>query len=301
MGEMGRDIWGKGGVSANYLDLLVGGRRLELAGEVDDGHVNGGDTEGHAGELPLHLGVALGDRLGRAGRRGDDVDRGGAAGAPVALHGTVDGELGGGGGVDGGHEALLDAELLVDGLDDRREPVRRARGARDHRHRLGVVLLGVDADDNRGRLGVLGRGGDDHLLGATLDVLHAALGRGERAGRLAHVLHARGRPRDLGRVARGGERDGEAVDEEAIVGHLAGAGVAAVDGVVLEEVLHVLGRHRRVDVLEDEGVAGHGDAHDLAADAAEAVDAELDGGVRVGRHGDRRGEAHGSGGEREHD
>ena len=33
---------------------------------------------------------------------------------------------------DGGHEALLDAELLVDPLHERREAVRRARRARDH-------------------------------------------------------------------------------------------------------------------------------------------------------------------------
>ena len=33
---------------------------------------------------------------------------------------------------DRGHEALLDAELLVDHLHERREAVRRARRARDH-------------------------------------------------------------------------------------------------------------------------------------------------------------------------
>ena len=56
-------------------------------------------------------------------------------------------------------------------------------------------------------------------------------------------------------------------------------------GVVLEQVLHVLRSHRRVDVLEDERLAVDGNAHDLAADAAEAVGAELDqrvGAIRLG-------------------
>ena len=65
------------------LDVVVRRRGLELAGEVDDRDVDGRHTEGHAGELALHHRVALGDGLGGAGRRRDDVRRGGAAGTPV--------------------------------------------------------------------------------------------------------------------------------------------------------------------------------------------------------------------------
>merc|ERR1719424_1328447 len=67
----------------------------------------------------------------------------------------------------------------------RREAVGGARGAGDDRHRLGVVVVLVDADDEGGRLGVLGGRGDDHLLGAALDVLHAVGRRREGAGGLA--------------------------------------------------------------------------------------------------------------------
>ena len=84
----------------------------------------------------------------------------------------------------------------------------------------------------------------------------------------------------------GGQRHLRAVDEEArIAVNRAGAQEEAVHGVVLEQVLHVLRSHRRVDVLEDERLAVDGNAHDLAADAAEAVDAELDrqvGAIRLG-------------------
>merc|ERR1719258_411908 len=172
--------------------------------------------------------------------------------SPFMLPSTV--QLGGGRGVHGGHEALLDAELLVDHLHQGREAVGRARRARHNRHR-GVVLILVDANHQGGGVRILGGRGDDDLLGAALDVLHAALGRGERAGRLAHVLDASVLPRDLGRVTGGRQGDRQAVDDETIVLDLEGAREAAVHGVVLEQVLHVLRGHGRVNVLEDERVA----------------------------------------------
>merc|ERR1719387_937955 len=178
------------------------------------------------------------------------------------------------------------------------EAVGGARGTGDNIHRRRVVFVLVDADDEGGRLGVLGGRGDDHLLGAAVDVLHAVGRRREGAGGLADVLDAGVLPRDLRGVARRGERDGQAVDGEAAFNDLAGAREAAVDRVVLEQVLHVLGRHGRVDVLEHERLTVHGDAHDLAADAAEAVDAQLDRGVGVGRHADRAGERERGGSER---
>ena len=36
-------------------DLVVGGVLLEPDGQIDDGHVGGGDTESHAGELAVEL------------------------------------------------------------------------------------------------------------------------------------------------------------------------------------------------------------------------------------------------------
>merc|ERR1719405_205724 len=116
------------------------------------------------------------------------------------------------------------------------EAVGRARRARDNRHRRLVLVL-VDANHQGRGLGVLGGRRDDDVLGAAVDVLHAALGRGERAGRLAHVLDAGVLPRDLGRVAGRREGDVNAVDLEALARKLAGAREAAVHGVVLEQVL----------------------------------------------------------------
>eukprot|EP00965_Chrysotila_dentata_P209899 6185564-Pleurochrysis_carterae.AAC.2 len=57
--------------------------------------------------------------------------------------------------------------------------------------------------------------------------------------------------------------------------------------VVLKEVLHVVRGHGGVDVLERERLAVNGDTHDLAANAAEAVHAKLDGRIST-THGDGR-------------
>merc|ERR1719258_90582 len=175
------------------------------------------------------------------------------------------------------------ATALAAPVEDGMMLAEAARRARHDGHR-GLILVLVDANHQGRGLGVLGGRRDDDVLGAALDVLHAALGGGERAGRLADVVDTDRGPRDLGRVAGGRERDRHAVDGKAVTGDLAGAGEAAVHGVVLEQVLHVLRGHGRVDVLQHHRLTVHGNTHHLAADAAEAVDAELDRGVGVGAH-----------------
>mmetsp|Transcript_23254 Transcript_23254/g.68964 ORF Transcript_23254/g.68964 Transcript_23254/m.68964 type:complete len:290 (+) Transcript_23254:1003-1872(+) len=277
-------------------DVRVGSLLAEDARQVDDGDVGRRHAERHAGQLAVQVRQHLADGLGGAGRGRDDVLARAAAAAPVLARGAVDRLLRGGRRVHGRHQALDDPVLLVDDLGEWREAVGRAGGVGQNVDVLRVLGL-VDAHDKHRR--VRRRRRDDHLLGAALDVLHAVGRRREGASGLADVLDAGVLPRDLRGVARRGERDGQAVDGEATLHDLAGAREAAVDRVVLEQVLHVLGRHGRVDVLEHERLAVHGDAHDLAADAAEAVDAQLDRGVGVGRHADRAGERERGGSERE--
>ena len=73
--------------------------------------------------LPLEGRDDLGDGLGGSGGGGDDVAGGGTSSAPVLLGGGVDDGLGGGHGVDGGHEGLVNAEGVVDALEARSEAV----------------------------------------------------------------------------------------------------------------------------------------------------------------------------------
>ena len=263
------------------LDLVVAGALGELDGEVDDGHVSSADTEGHAGELAVKLGDDRADGLGGTRSRGDDVARGGAAGAPVlaALGGAVNGELGGRHSVDSRHEALLNAPLVVDDLGERRKAVGGARRVGHDGHVLGVLVV-VDAHDEHRGL-VLGGGGDDDLLGTlgTLEMQRALGAIGEDAGALADVLDAGVGPRDLLGVLGGEDGDALAVDRDRVLVVGDGALEVAVHGVVLELVNHVLGRHERVVDGGDLDVAVltfERSAENEAADATETVDANLD-------------------------
>ena len=176
------------------LDLLHRGLLAQPDGEVHHRHVRGGHAEGHAGQLAVQVGDHLADGLGGAGGGGNDVLSGAAAVAPVLAAGAVHGLLGGGGGVHGGHQALYNGEVVVDHLGHRRQAVGGAGSVGHHLH-VGLVGVQVHATDEHGR--VSGRGGDDHLLGAALEVSARLLDGGEHAGRLDDVLSARLRPRDV--------------------------------------------------------------------------------------------------------
>lgn len=102
--------------------------------------------------------------------------------------------MGGGGGVDGGHEAFDDAELVVEDLGERSQAVGGAGGVGDDLGALGIVGLEVDtADEHRS---VSGRSSDDDLLGTTLDVSVGLVHGGEDTGGLDNVVDASLAPRD---------------------------------------------------------------------------------------------------------
>lgn len=82
-------------------------------------------------ELAVKAGDDLADSLGGAGGGGDDVAVNTTATTPVFVRGTVNGLLGSGGGVDGGHQGLDDTELVVDDLGERCQAVGRAGGVGD--------------------------------------------------------------------------------------------------------------------------------------------------------------------------
>jgi hypothetical protein len=135
--------------------------------------------------------------------------------------------------VDGGHETLDDAELVVDNLGEGRKAVGRAGRVGDDGV-LGVVRLKVDTADEHGCVS-RGRRNDD-LLGSTLQVGRGLLGCGEDTGRLDDIMGANGAPGDIGGVLLGKDRDGLALDPELAILGLYSALEAAVDGVILEHV-----------------------------------------------------------------
>mmetsp|Transcript_20215 Transcript_20215/g.68616 ORF Transcript_20215/g.68616 Transcript_20215/m.68616 type:complete len:403 (-) Transcript_20215:9-1217(-) len=266
------------GLDGRLDGVLVRGR-AEARRQVHDGHVGRGHAEGHARELAVEGGDHLAHGLGRARGRGDDVVARRATRAPVlaAPAGAVHRELVGRHGVHRGHEALLNAKGVVDHLGKGRQAVGRAAGV-GHDGHAGVVRLVVHAHDEHGAR-VLGGRRDDHVASPARNVRGGLLLGREHARGLAHKGGARLPPRDGGGVPLRKDADRLAVDDEAVLAHLHRAVEAAVERVVLEQVRHVVEGHEGVVDRHERhaGLGERGTGHD-AADAAEAVDADLDGG-----------------------
>lgn len=85
----------------------------------------------HIRKLSVQRRDNFADSLGGTGGRGDDVVVNAASTTPVLAGGTIDGLLGGGGSVDGAHETLNNAKLVVNDLGDGSEAVGSARCIRD--------------------------------------------------------------------------------------------------------------------------------------------------------------------------
>lgn len=223
-----------GGGLDSGLDVLVGGGLLDAAGQVDNGDVGGRHTHGHTSELAVKGGDNLADSLGGTGGGGDDVLGRSAATTPVLSGGTVDGLLGSGIGVDGGHQTLNEAVLVVDNLGEGSQAVGGARSVGEDVD-VGLVGVVVDTHDEHGGIG--GGGRDDDLLGTTLQVSRGLLGGGEDTGGLDDVGGAGLRPGDGGGVTLSVEADLLAVDNQAGGAiDLDGALELTVSAVILEHV-----------------------------------------------------------------
>jgi len=256
------------------IDFLHRSGLLESAGQVHDGDVGGWHSERHAGEFSVQFWDDLSDGLGSTSGGGDDVLSGASAISPGLARWTVDGLLGGGEGVDGGHETLLNTESVVDDLGEGSEAVSGAGSVRDDLHGR-LVFVFVDTDDEHWSVG--GWGGDDNVLGTTLQVSGSLVNGGEDAGGFDDVFGASGSPLNLGRVSVVEDGDGLSVDYELAI--LSGnfALEDTVGGVVLEHVDHV--------VKVDEGIVDGDDVDVISCDrrsadessnSAKSVDTNVD-------------------------
>ena len=251
------------------LDLIVRGRLLEACRQVNNGDVRRWHSECHTGELAVERRNDLADGLGGTSGGGNDVRRRSTASTPVLGRRAVDGLLRGSGCVNGRHEGLDDAKLVVDDLGKGCETVGGARGVRNDLH-FGVVCVKVDTADEHRRIGRGGR--DDDFLGATFQVSRGLVDGGEDTSRFDDVVSAGLAPRDRSRVTFGEDGNLAAVDDELAI--LGGDVLleSSVSRVVLEHVDHVLkvdegvvdGNHLRI--LVQDGIT-----EDNATDTAETA------------------------------
>jgi hypothetical protein len=179
-------------------------------------------------------------------------------------------------GVHGRHQAVMDADRLVQHLGDRRQAVGRARRVGDDVVAVRVVdVLEVDADHDRRveRLGALAGRGDDHLVSARCEVLGGRRARAVAAGGLDHDVHAKLAPGQLCQLGLSQRTDRMPVDQELAVAQLHGAREVPVDGVVAQQVRQrgAVGDVVHRDDLERGLLLVRG-AQDAASDSAEAID-----------------------------
>ena len=249
-----------------------GGVAAHLAHEVHHRAGDHGRADGDAVELAVQLGDHEPDRLGGAGGGGDQVDRRRARAPEVAVRRVLEALIRRVG-VDRGHDPALDAHGVVQHARHRAEAVGGARRVRDHVVALGVVGVVVHAQHER-HVGLRGGRRDDHLLRAGLQVLGGVRALREEAGGLDHHVRAHVAPGQRGGVALLEHAQLLAVHHEAVGGRLHVARERPEDRVVLEEVRQrlVVGDVVHADPV-DVGAAGVRRPEDVAADAAEAVDA----------------------------
>ncbi len=182
-------------------------------------------------------------------------------------------------GVDRRHQALDDAELVVEHLGQRAEAVRGARRVGDD-VLAAVVLVVVDADDD-GDVRVGGRRGDDDLLRARIQVPLGLGGVGEDARGLDDDVDAEIAPWQFGRTGLDLERLdlGVADDDDVVALEADVVGQSAEDGVELQQMRECRVVREVVDRDDlDVGVVAERllrvqGPEEVASDSAEAVDA----------------------------
>ena len=184
--------------------------------------------------------------------------------------------------MDGGHQGLLDTELLVDDIGQRRKAVSGTAGVGDDAH-IAAVFIAVDAED-KGRRGiVLGGGRQDDLLGAALEMAGGLIGGVVGTGGLDDVLRAAVCPVDHGGIGLAVYLDLAAVDDQVTAGVLHDSGEIPEHGVIFQQIDHVVHvRLPQVDAayLEALRIVRKYTQHH-PSDTAEAVDTDLDSHVIV--------------------
>ncbi len=136
--------------------------------------------------------------------------------------------------VDGRHRAADDGEIIVDDFGDRSQAICGARRVRNDVMLCRIVLVMVDAHNQRD-IFILCWSGDDHFLDCPAKVLLGFVGVSETSGRFDHDLRADRFPRQRGRVFFFENLDGFAINRNAVGACGNFVGQVAKNGVVFQE------------------------------------------------------------------
>ena len=136
--------------------------------------------------------------------------------------------------MDGGHEALDDAKVIMENLGERGKAIGGAGGVGDDIGHICLVRFLIHTHDEHGR--IRRGGGDDHLLSATLQVGLGLLGCGEYTGGLNDVIGTGVLPWNIGGILLGVKFDGLTVDDKILTFDFNGSLELPVLGVIFEHV-----------------------------------------------------------------
>ncbi len=257
------------------VDLLHGDIAVELDHQVDGRAVGDRDPHRHPVELSGQLGHHLADGRCGPGGGGDDVLGGCPASTQVFVR-DIGQDLIVGVGVHGGHHSLADPEAVVQHLGQGSKRVGGARGV-GHDDVPRVELIVVDSEDDGLVDLVLGGDGEDHPLGAGIDVLLQRCPVTEHTCRLDHDVDLEVGPGESRRIALHQHLHLVLPDRHQTVLDGCLFLEPAHHRVVLEQVGEdvVVGEVVDGDHVEPGVVSGDDDPEHCPADAAEAIDCDV--------------------------
>src|SRR5438552_7204309 len=264
-----------GGGFQSGVDGFFCRRLVDENSEVHNADVGSGHAHGIAVELALQFGNDEVKSFGGAGGAGNHVDGGGTRAAEILVR-EVEEFLVIGVRVDGGHGAAVDAESFLENFGDGGEAIGGAGSVGNDVVRRRIVGLVVHAEDESG-VGAIGRGGDDHFFHGSAEMLFGVNAFGEEAGGFDDDIGSDRSPIDFGGILGLENLEALAFDGNGVIGMRHVVGKISEDGIVLQKVRE---RVRVGDVVDGDelnvSIVERG-AHDVATNAAEAVDANLNG------------------------
>src|SRR6266851_3720323 len=175
-----------------------------------------------------------------------------------------------------GHGAAVDPEGFLENLGDGGEAVGGAGSVGNDVVRRGIVSLVVHAEDER-RIGAIGGRGDDYLFHRRAEMLLGVNALGEEAGRFNNDIRADRSPINLAGILGFENLEALSFHCDSVIGMGDVVRQIAEDRVVLQKVRESLRVGDVVNGDELNVLVVERGAHDVATDAAEAVDANLDG------------------------
>ena len=175
--------------------------------------------------------------------------------------------------MNGGHQTVGNAEVIVQHLGNGSKAVGGAAGVGNELHIAGIGVV-IDAHHEHGGI-VLGGGGHDHVLGAGGNMTGRLLLGQEQTGGFDDVFGAYLGPRQVGGIALGGYGNGLAVDDDIVALGVNVTVESAVHGVVFHHIGQIVGGAKIIDAHDLDLRVSHGTAQNHAANTAKTIDANF--------------------------